>query len=473
METHEVERPSLSGLFRIALPMIVSHASETMMMFVDRLFLSWLSPTHIAAAMAGGLSAFVFSSLFAGTVGYTNAIVAQYFGARRHERCVSAVSQGLILSVVLTPLLFALIPLVQRTFVWAGHSANQIELEFSYFRVLMFGSWMILLRQVFVGYFLGIGRTRIVMIANLVGMAVNIPLNYLLIFGLAGFPALGIVGAAYGTIGGSLTILAILAVVYARHPIVRANRNAARLRFDRDVFTRLVRFGAPAGVELFLNVFAFNTFVQLFHSMGEEVAAAVTITFNYDMVAFIPMLGLGIAVTAMVGQQVGAGRPEDAKRATYLALRVGYSYAAIMMAIFLFGAPSLVRLFIAGADGDGGTLQALAQMMIRMAAIYTLADITQLIFAGALRGAGDTRAVMILSVVVHWLMAIAAVLLIRVFRLAPLEVWGFFIGFVLLLGIVMFVRFRSNRWIGTSLVDDTVITHETHPPEIATEGKWM
>lgn len=443
------------------------------MMFVDRLFLSWLGPMHISAAMSGGLSAFVFSSLFAGTVGYTNAIVAQYFGAGRRDRCVESVSQGVILSFLFIPFLVLLIPVVKLTFHWAGHSPAQIDLEFTYFRILMLGAPIILLRQTLVGFFLGIGRTGIVMIANVVGMAINIPLNYVLIFGAFGLPQMGMQGAAIGTIGGSLTIFLILLAAYIRHPFVREHVPRGAWRFRLDLFRRLLRFGAPAGIELFLNVFAFNAFIQLFHSMGAEVAAAVTITFNYDMVAFIPMLGLGVAVTALVGQQMGAGRPDDARRATVLALRVGYSYAAVMMVVFLVGAPLLVRVFTSAIGGAGGELVSLAETMIRLAAIYTLADITQLIFAGALRGAGDTKAVMYLSVGIHWLMGFGSVLMIRVLRLEPLTVWGVFIAFVLSLGIVMFLRFRSGKWREFSVLDSETLAIETHPPEITTKGQWM
>lgn len=468
-----VERPTLAGLVKIAVPMIVSHASETMMMFVDRLFLSWLGPAHISAAMSGGLSAFVFTSLFAGTVGYTNALVAQYYGAERRDRCVAIVSQGVIMSILFAPILLLLVPFGEMTFHWAGHTQSQILLEFSYYRVLMFGASIVLLRQTLVGYFLGIGRTRVVMVANIVGMTVNLPLNYVLIFGKLGFPAMGIEGAALGTLGGSLIILLVLVVAYSRHPFVRESFPQGSWKYRRDLFRRLFRFGLPAGVEIFLNVFAFNAFIQFFHSMGEDVAAAVTITFNYDMVAFIPMLGLGVAVTAMVGQQMGAGRPEEAKRAAFLALRVGYSYAAIMMIVFVFGAPFLVQVFTSATGGDGGSLVALAETMIRLAAIYTVADITQLIFAGALRGAGDTKAVMYLSVGIHWLMGLASFLLIRVLELDPLIVWVFFIAFVLVLGLTMVLRFKSGRWLECTVLDTEAVESETHPPDVVTEGQWM
>lgn len=465
-----IEAPSLRSLSTIAFPMIASQASETIMLFVDRIFLSWLGKLHIAASMSGGLSSFVFSSLFAGIVGYTNAIVAQYYGAGRHRRCVETTAQGIYTSIVFTPVLFLLIPVVHRLFSIVGHSPEQIDLEFRYFRILMSGAFLVLLRQTLVGFFLGIGRTRIVMVANLIGMIVNVPINYILIFGKMGFPVLGIEGAAIGTILGSSTIFVVLLIAYIRHEYFRETpvREAFKLRWD--LTARLLRYGMPAGIELFLNVFAFNIFVQLMHSLGEDVAAAVTITFNYDMVAFIPMIGLGVAVTSLVGRHMGAEDPDGAHRAAMLALKVGYSYAAFMMVVFVFGAPLLVSVFAAGLEASDRSLLDLSTLMLRLAALYTLADITQLVFAGALRGAGDTRWTMIISVTLHWLMAIGMVFAIRVFQLPPLRIWTFFIGFVVTLGIVIVLRYRGGKWRSIRVIEEIPPDLE---PEIITESRWM
>jgi MATE family multidrug resistance protein len=473
MNRPRVEPPNLRLLLSFAVPMILSQASETVMLFVDRLFLAQLGKVHIAASMSGGLSAFVFSSLFAGIVGYTNALTAQYYGADREERCVHVITQGIYLSLFFAPLLIALIPLVGFTFRLAGHTPEQIVLEHTYFSILMSAGLFILLRQALVGFFLGIGLTKVVMVANLVGMAVNVPLNYVLIFGKLGLPALGIRGAAYGTIGGSLLIVTILFVAYTRHRFYNSVSRRETWRLRKELLLRLLRYGGPAGTELFLNVFAFNVFVQLFHSMGPDVAAAVTITFNYDMLAFIPMVGLGVAVTAMVGQQMGARNPDGAHRATMLALRVGYTYAFVMMLLFVFGAGALVRAFAGGLAPGEERLLELSKAMLRLAAIYTLADITQLVFAGALRGAGDTRWVMYISVVLHWIMAVAAVLLIRVFALPPLSIWLFFIGFVILLGVSIFARYGSGKWKSLQIIDEEKIEAEIHAPEIQTESQWI
>jgi MATE family multidrug resistance protein len=453
--------------------MIASQASETVMLFVDRLFLSRYGKLAIAASMSGGLSAFVFTSLFAGIVGYTNAVVAQYYGAGRRERCVETAVQGGYLSVAFLPVVLLLTPLVARFFAVMGHSPEQIAMEYSYFRILILGAIFILLRQVLVGFFLGLGESRTVLIANLAGMVVNIPLNYLLIFGKLGFPELGIRGAAIGTISGTGTIFLILLLRFLSHPYYREYAGRGRWRLRLDGMRRLLRFGLPAGTELFLNVFAFNLFIQLMHGMGPDVATAVTITFNYDMVAFVPMLGLGIAVTSLVGRQMGGGNPEGARRATLLALRVGYSYAGAMMLLFVFGAKPLVALFSGDFGPEDRELVMLAEAMLRLAALYTLADITQLIFSGSLRGAGDTRFVMLISVIIHWLLAAGTWLLIKVVEAPPLSIWVFFIGFVIVLGAAIYLRFRSGRWRELQVIEEEVVVHEVHQPEVKTEAEWM
>jgi multidrug resistance protein, MATE family len=445
---------TLRHMLAIALPMIVSQASETIMLFFNRYFVSFLGADHIPASMSGGLTHFVFVSLFAGVVGYVNALVAQYHGAGRPQRCVQAVSQGMWLSLLFFPLLLALIPLVHQGFSWAGHNANQVALEFSYFRILMFGSALFLAQNVLVGYFVGLGRTRVVMIANLLGVCVNIPLNWILVLGRLGVPSLGMEGAALGTLGGTAFIVAILAVAYFRSTPYRSNRGTGTWRPRRDLMLKLLRFGSPAGAELFVNVFAFNVFVLLMQSYGPAVATSVTITFNWDLVAFIPMLGVGSAVTALAGQRIGAGDVRGARRVASLGLRVGWSYAGLMVILFVAGAPALVKVFIHGGAAGGEGILPLAQTLLRLAAMYLLADATQVVFSGALRGAGDTRWVMVVSGILHWIMAVGAFLMIRVFTLPPVIVWLFFILFVMSLSIAMFLRHRGTRWERIHLVEE-------------------
>ncbi len=436
----------LKRLLSIALPVVVSHATDTIMLFVDRLFLSRLGEQYLSAALSGGITLLMVSSLFVGTVGYTNAIVAQLYGADRKTSCPVATFQGMLLTLLCYPIILGISPLARYLFIVAGQSPQQVALAYQYYQVLIFGSIFLVFRFAISGFFLGIGRTRVVMISSFIAMLVNIPANYVLIFGKLGFPALGLSGAAIGTIFGNASAVLILIIFYLR-PNNRAEFETHRgFRFDGRWMKTLVRFGVPAGFEMFLNVAAFNLFVQFMQSYGSQVAAAVTITFSWDIVAFIPILGMSYATTALAGQFVGARDLDGARLTAYVALRVAWLYSTTMVIIFLTLTGVLVNVFASGfsANAEGITRQ--ATVLIRLAAIYLLADSAQLVFSGALRGAGDTAWVMRVSAGLHWIFSALAVVLIRIVKVTPVVAWGSFIFFILLMGLAMFLRFRSGRW---------------------------
>ncbi len=447
----ETRRELLVSLLSIALPMVISQASDTVMLFADRLMVSRLGELHLAAAMSGGLTQFMVSSFFIGLVGYVNPLVAQFRGAGRPGRCAPAAFQGFLLSLLSYPVLLAMTPLVREFYIFAGHGPEQVALEYLYFKTLLYGSVFSVLRAAFTGFFLGIGRTRMVMAANLAGMIINLPANYLLIHGKLGLPALGIRGAAYGTILGSAASVLILGAAYLRREMRGAYRTH-RPAWAPDLALRLLRFGVPAGLESVLGVAAFNVFVQFMHSYGARVASAVTVAFNWDIVAFIPMVGMGAAVTSVAGHRIGALDHTGARRVTHVALGVAWGYSGTMMLVFFLAAPALTKVFLLGAPG-GEEAMPLATLMLRLAGIYTLADSAQLVYSGALRGAGDTRAVLGITVGVQWFFAAAAFVLIRVLRMNPVAVWEVFIVSVVIHGILVVLRFRFGPWEKIRLVD--------------------
>jgi MATE family multidrug resistance protein len=453
IESMQNKEPStLRALLRVALPMVISQASDTVMLFADRLMVSRLGDLHLAASMSGGITQVTATAFFAGLVGYVNAIVAQYSGALRPERCAPTVFQALLLALAAYPFMLLLTPLARGLFVFAGHGADQIELEYLYFRILMAGSIFVLARAALAGFFLGIGKTRVVMIANVLGMIINLPANYLLIYGKMGFPALGLRGAAYGTIIGGAISLIIMALVYLGPSCRRLYMTHTSSSWDPATLKRLLRFGSPAGVEQLLNVAAFTLFLEFMHSYGASTAAAVTVAFNWDIVAFIPMMGMGAAVTAVVGHNIGAGDLEKARHTARVALAAAWTYSGAMLLLYVSCAPALAGMILRGAPG-GEAAMPLAVTMIRMMSIYTLADSVQLVFAGALRGAGDTRAVMRISVGINWLFAGMSFVLIRILKAQPVTVWIIYIACVVLWGLSMFLRYRFGNWQKIHLIE--------------------
>jgi MATE family multidrug resistance protein len=266
---------------------------------------------------------------------------------------------------------------------------------------------------------------------------------------------MGIRGAGLGTIGGSFCSFVVLLVYFLWQTLRAPYRVTQPLRFVPDITKRLLRFGFPAGIEPFLNWFAFNVFVQIMHSYGPNTAAAATIAFNWDTIAFVPMLGLGTAATSVIGQHIGAQDYDGAERSVYLTLRVALLYSVAMIVLFVTLAGSLVLVFSSGFQDSDGTIAGMAAAMLRLLAIYTIANSSKLVLGGSLRAAGDTTWLMWVSISIHWAMAVAAVVLVRVVHAHQYVAWSTLILMNLSHATSVFYRFRTGKWREMELIDPT------------------
>jgi len=437
----------LREMLAIALPMVISHACDTVMMFTDRLFLSRLGPEQMNAAMAGGLTCFVLMTFFLGLTGYSTALVAQYLGAGRKDRCATATTQAMLIALTAYPLILLVRPLVHMVFARAGISPGQLTPQIDYFDIVVYATVVGLLRNCLSSFFSGIGRTRIVMVSAFAAMLVNVGMNYVLIFGKLGFPVLGIRGAAYGTIIGGVFGLGVLLAMYLGGGIRRTYRVWHSLRFDGDAMAKLLRFGYPAGIEMFLNIMAFNAMIVAFHAHGPATATAVTVMFNWDMVSFVPLIGIQIGVMSLVGRYMGAGEPDMAHRAAMSGLKCGSFYSFIICILFVGFPKDLVAMFRPEqADAIFHAAAPMAVRMIRIASIYVMLEAALVVFSGTLRGAGDTVWAMCVSVALHWLMLGILIVLLYVLRLSPEAAWiGVVLSF-LSFSLVFYGRFRGGKW---------------------------
>ena len=431
----------------LALPMVISHGCETALIFTDRLFLARLGPASMNAAMAGGLTAFMMMTFFIGLTGYVTALAAPYLGEGRKEGCALVVSQAALLSLLATPVILTLRPLAHLLFRIMDLPMEQLEPQRIYFDILLYGVILVMLRNCLSCFFSGIGRTRVVMVSAMVAMLVNAAANYVLIFGKLGLPALGIRGAAWGTLFGSLCAFLVLLAAYLGRGNRREYKVPAALRFDREVMAKLLRFGSPAGVEMFLNLLAFTVMIMIFHGHGPVTATAVTIVFNWDLVSFVPLLGIQVGVVSLVGRYVGAGRPDIAERATRSGLKMACAYSLMILVLFVSLPGELVSVFEPReADAIFSRATPLATTMVRLAAFYVLADAVMLVYSGALRGAGDTFWAMCASVALHWLLVPTLILFLKVLALPPQSAWLALIAFLLCFSGLFYLRYRDGKW---------------------------
>jgi MATE family multidrug resistance protein len=231
----------------------------------------------------------------------------------------------------------------------------------------------------------------------------------------------------------------------------RSNRRTFTLTppwvLQRTTMVKLLRYGWPAGAEMFLNLLAFTLLILIFHSHGLVTATAVTIVFNWDLVSFVPLLGIQIGVVSLVGRYMGAGRPDIAERTALSGLKMGWAYSSVILVLFVVFPQQLVDLFAPAAANDLFTRAApLAVDMLRLASLYVLADAIMVVFSGALRGAGDTLWAMGLSVTMHWLLIPVILACLYLFNLGPLAAWLALIIFFLIFSGLFYLRFRSGRW---------------------------
>ena len=440
------QSPSDGGireLLSMAAPLVVSQGCETLMMFTDRLLMSRVGPAYMAATMSGGLTSFMLTTFFVGLIGYTNALVAQYYGARRPRNCGLVTGQALIIAVIAYPVLLGTIPIGIGLFRVMHVPSEQLVPQIQYFTVVTFGSILALFRGALSSFFSGIGRTRIVMLSAATSLVVNVVVAYVLIFGRLGLPPLGIVGAGFGMIFGSTCGICVMIVFYLKVNHRRDYGTVSGLRWHGPTMSKLLRLGSPAGTELFLNLTAFNLLVMLFHSRGPAVAAAVTVAFNWDMVSFVPLIGVNVGVASLVGRYMGAGQPDSAHRITMSAVRLVTCYAFGIILTYSLEPRWLVQLFLEPSNHEAWQL---GIYMVRLVSVYVFADALQLVFGGALRGAGDTFATMCLSVAGHWILLLGTFVMLRVLETPTRVAWGVLVGLIWILGAVFYLRYRTGHW---------------------------
>jgi MATE family multidrug resistance protein len=425
--------------------MVVSQGAFAVMIFTDRYFMSQIDPTHMAASLGGGVAFFFSLCFFLGVISYANALVAQYRGAEEPGKCSRVVTQGLIVSLLCQPLLMVVAVYVLDLFAAMGHDAEMLALESSYFSILMLGSLITLWKACLSSYFAGIGRTRVVMVCDVAGLLLNVPLCWAMAFGHLGFPAMGIDGAAWSTVLSSLFSLILFAVYY----LARQNRLAflvmESFRIDVPVMRRYLRLGLPSGVELFLNVAAFNLFLLMFQSYGVTEGAAAAIVFNWDILSFVPMLGLNIGIVSLIGHSVGARSMEKTNEVISAGFVFAISYSFLLALLYIFFRYPLVEVF-APPQGDFSEIRSLAAFMMIGLCCYTVADAIIQVSGGVLRGAGDTQWVMYSSTALHWLMLVIQYLVIRVWEFGREASWLVFCAMILAIAIVFLLRLWSGKW---------------------------
>lgn len=461
--SHHDDAGTSRELFRIALPLVLSSGSLSLNVFIDRVYLSWYSLDALAAALPAAALHWTVVCLFMFTGQYVNAFVAQYSGAGERDRVAAAVWQGVYWTLISAPLMWIFVPLAPLIFSYSGHAPEVQRLEVTYFSFLISGAGFAVLDSVLSSFFSGRGKTKVVLFVNLMIVAVNLVLAYILIFGVGPVPSFGIAGAAVATVTANIVGACIYVTLIFRPKVANEFQVWKNRHFDRELFWRLIRYGFPSGVQYTIDVGAFSAFVFLVGQLGKYQLAASNMAFNINALAFIPMMGFGTAVMTLVGQRIGEGRPELAVRTTWKAFAIAGTYLLTFGSVVVFAPGLMMSPFAMEIDpAEFAQLEPYVIVLLRFVAAFTFFDGMAVIFGFAVRGAGDTRFSLLWTFATNWfLMVVPTVIYWKFVGGSLMFGWSACTLYVVVLGIGFVWRFQAGQWMSMSIIEKSAKSDES------------
>lgn len=439
----------LRELLSVAVPLVLSSGSISLMHVVDRVFLTWFSEDALAASLPAGLLHWTVISVFIGTATYVNTFVAQYDGAGKKDRVAASVWQGAYLALFSGVCLTALaVPLAAPIFALAKHKSAVQALEVEYFSTLCFGATPMILAAALSSFFSGRGRTRVLMCVNFTIALLNMGLDYGMIFGHGPFPRLGVRGAALATVISQSTGALLYVALIMRERNAHGYAFFVHRKLDRELFGRLLRYGLPTGMQFLSDILGFLVFIFLIGRIGKVEQAATNLAFTLNSMAFIPMIGFGTAVMTLVGKRIGEGRPQLAVRTTWLAFGLCSAYMLTFVAIYLFLPDVILYPYAAKAKAaEFAAMRPVVVELLRFVAIYSFFDGMFIVFSSAVRGAGDTRFSLLFTLFTGWTLMVLPTWIVWTFYTPNLYAgWGAVSAYITVAGVGFLIRFVAGRW---------------------------
>ncbi|MGZ8458122.1 MAG: MATE family efflux transporter [Gemmatirosa sp.] len=432
-------RAELTATRQLAVPVAAVQVGLMLMGVVDTMMVGRISPSALAAVALGNLYFFNATALATGILLALDPVVAQAVGARDHDAVGHGVQRGILLALLLSiPTALTLLPAAAvlralgqppevidaaSRYVWLSIPAVPALLGF------------VVLRQTLQA----LGQTRAIVLTIVAANLLNAVLDWALIFGRLGLPALGTDGSAIATtIARAAMALLLLGMAWPRlRPTLRPwHRDSAR----PAALWRLARIGGPIGFQQLLEFSAFGAIGLLMGRLGTIAMAGHQATINLASLTFMVPLGVGAAAAVRVGRAVGAGDAAGARRAAGASMVWGVGFMLVSAVVLLLAPRALARLY----TPDTAVI-AVAATLIPLAGIFQMFDGLQVVSLGVLRGVGDTRVPMIVNVVGFWLVGLPIGAWLGLRRgMGPAGLWLGLVAGLVAVGVVLALRVRQR-----------------------------
>ncbi len=437
-----------SGLIRrrimsLAWPVVAEQGLGTITHIIDMAMVGRLGAAAIAA-VGISLQPFMLAfALFGAVAMGTTAVVARDMGANKPEEASNALRQSLILAGMLAVLLGFLGYIFAPGIInLMGPAPDVLELGVGYVRWILPGMAFMLAAFMITGALRGAGDTMTPMKVNIAINIINPILNYILIFGHLGLPAMGVRGAALATTLARGTGGIVLLVLLFSGKTVLSLEGRGFFNLDLAMIRRVLRVGMPAAIEQTITRMGQLLFVRVVANLGTMAYAAHTIAINAESISYMPAFGFATASTAMVGQNLGAKNPDMAEKSGWEAWKLAAIFMGFMMIVLLIIPELLMRIYTTDPD-----VITMGRDLLRVVAFAQIPMATFFVLAGGLRGAGDTRTMLYISTASIWLVRLTlATYFVNVLGKGITWVWGAMVADWFVRSALAAWRFKSGRW---------------------------
>ena len=435
----------LRRILRLALPIIFGMVSQNVLNLVDTGMVGQLGDEALAGVGIGGFLNFLLTAFILGLSAGVQAMAARRVGEGRLEHTAVPLNGGLVLAGLIgVPLSAALVAAAPTFFPWVGGDPEVVRIGVPYLQMRLLAMTAMGINFAFRGYWNAIDKSMLYMGTLIVMHLTNIALNWVFIFGNLGAPELGATGAglasAIATWVGAFSYLG-LGFVYAR--------KAGFLRGipDKDTMRAIVRVSLPAGAQQFFFAAGMTAFMAIVARVGTRELAASKVMIDLLLVGLLPGLGFGLAAASLVGQALGRGDPEDAKRWGYDVSKVAVFVVGLIALPAIVAPEAILAVFL----HDPATLR-LAAWPMRLIGLFIATDSLGMVLMNALIGAGATRRVMVIATSLQWLFFLpVAFLLGPVFQSGLLAIWIANIVYRQVQTAAFFLEFRRGAWAQTEV----------------------
>jgi MATE family multidrug resistance protein len=431
-------RDDLEAMLRLAVPVVVVQVGMMLLGVVDTMVVGRLSSEALAAVALGHVMIVAVSSFGIGMLLALDPLVAQAVGAGDTVTVRRSVQRGLLIALgLMVPSILLLLP-SEAILTFFRQPPEIVPVAADYIRICIPGLLpfygFVVLRQ----SLQAMERMRPIVMTIVVVNLFNLFADWILVYGVGPVPQMGPIGSAWATTAARTLLFVVLFVV------ARKELGPLLNRLDREAFRsgplwRLVRLGTPIGFQVQLEIIAFAVIALLMGGFGTVQMAAHQVAINLASLTFMVPLGVGSAAAVRVGQAIGAGDSDGARRAAAASLLIGAGFMSLMAALFI-GVPRL----LVSAYTSVEEVVVLAALLIPIAGYFQIFDGLQVVSAGVLRGAGDTRAPLVVNILGFWFIGLPISLLLG-FRLGfgPQGLWW---GFVAGLGAVAVFLLARIAW---------------------------